>query len=54
LHHLSDAQDAGEEIDLPYTNNVIDSILSLLGEDNNITREYRQQFVPESAGINSK
>jgi thioredoxin len=54
LHHLSDAKDAGEEIDLSYTNNVVDSILALLGEDNNITREYRQQLVPESTGINSK
>lgn len=53
LQHLSSALDAGEEIDRSYTNNIIGSILALLGEDSAITKEYRQQFIPDSAVISS-
>ena len=53
LQHLSSALDAGEEIDRSYTNNIIDSILALLGEESAITKEYRRQFIPDSAVISS-
>ncbi len=40
LEHLSRALDAGEDIDAVYTNEVIESLLALLGENHKITRQY--------------
>jgi thioredoxin len=41
LGHLTKALEEGESIDATYTEEVIESLLTLLGDNNKITKEYR-------------
>jgi putative thioredoxin len=43
LDHLLMALEAGEEMDRPYTLEVIDSLFALLGENHQITKQYRDR-----------
>lgn len=44
LDHLFAALSAGEEIDQPYTTEVIESILAWLGEENELAQSYRDRL----------
>lgn len=46
IEHLTQALAAGEEIDANYTNEVIESLLALLGENHKLTQQYRAQDPP--------
>jgi thioredoxin len=41
LEYLTQAREVGEDIDVTYTNEVIESLLALLGENHKITKQYR-------------